>query len=188
MRQTNRNRLWVGGMGRRDQRADRVADTAVAFKIGPRSRRWAGIAGIATARRSSNRKCAPTPTTWPTTCCNTVGTTSLSTSAGMSATKTTIRTTSRIRSINYDANGRLQPAINRFPSANGGGGGISASSRWPTTCTAKGLKFGIHLMRGINQDVWERGSCRSRIRPTRPEISTQHLDQWRHRHRGHVAA
>ena len=44
-----------------------------------------------------------------------------------------------------DEYGRLIPAVNRFPSSADGKG----SSRWPTTFTALGLKFGIHIMRGI---------------------------------------
>lgn len=44
-----------------------------------------------------------------------------------------------------DANGRLQPAVNRFPSAAGGKGFRPLAD----FVHAKGLKFGIHIMRGI---------------------------------------
>ena len=44
-----------------------------------------------------------------------------------------------------DANGRLMPAPNRFPSA-GGGKGFKALADY---VHAKGLKFGFHIMRGI---------------------------------------
>ncbi len=44
-----------------------------------------------------------------------------------------------------DANGRLQPAENRFPSS-GGGKGFGPLAEY---VHGKGLKFGIHLLRGI---------------------------------------
>jgi alpha-galactosidase len=44
-----------------------------------------------------------------------------------------------------DANGRLQPATNRFPSAEGGKGFKPLADY----VHAKGLKFGFHIMRGI---------------------------------------
>jgi alpha-galactosidase len=56
---------------------------------------------------------------------------------------------------NYDANGRLQPAVNRFPSASGGVGVNLGFKPLADQMHSQGLKFGIHLMRGINQDVWE---------------------------------
>ena len=56
---------------------------------------------------------------------------------------------------NYDANGRLLPAVNRFPSANGGGAGNLGFKPLADHLHSLGLKFGIHLMRGINQDIWE---------------------------------
>jgi len=55
---------------------------------------------------------------------------------------------------NYDANGRLLPATNRFPSANGGAAGNLGFKPLADYLHGLGLKFGIHLMRGINQDVW----------------------------------
>jgi len=45
----------------------------------------------------------------------------------------------------YDANGRLIPAINRFPDA-ANGAGLKPLADW---VHAQGLKFGIHLVRGI---------------------------------------
>jgi len=51
-----------------------------------------------------------------------------------------------------DANGRLQPAVNRFPSA-AEGKGFKALADY---VHAKGLKFGIHLMRGIPRKAVER--------------------------------
>ncbi len=56
---------------------------------------------------------------------------------------------------NFDANGRLLPATNRFPSANGGAAGNLGFKPLADYLHSQGLKFGIHLMRGINQDVWE---------------------------------
>jgi hypothetical protein len=47
--------------------------------------------------------------------------------------------------LTMDANGRLQPAPNKFPSA-AGGKGFKALADY---VHAKGLKFGIHMMRGI---------------------------------------
>jgi len=47
--------------------------------------------------------------------------------------------------LTMDANGRLLPAPNRFPSA-ANGGGFKALSDY---VHAKGLKFGVHMMRGI---------------------------------------
>jgi hypothetical protein len=44
-----------------------------------------------------------------------------------------------------DAYGRLQPAVNRFPSSSGGAGFAPLAA----FIHAKGLKFGIHIMRGI---------------------------------------
>ena len=50
----------------------------------------------------------------------------------------------------FDANGRLIPALNRFPSA-ANGAGLKPLADW---VHAQGLKFGIHLIRGIpRQDV-----------------------------------
>ena len=44
-----------------------------------------------------------------------------------------------------DAHGRLVPAVNRFPSSAGGRGFAPLAAE----VHALGLKFGIHLMRGI---------------------------------------
>ena len=49
-----------------------------------------------------------------------------------------------------DVNGRLQPANNRFPSANGGLGFKPLADYIHN----KGLKFGIHMMRGIPQHAY----------------------------------
>jgi hypothetical protein len=61
--------------------------------------------------------------------------------------------------FNYNANathvmdawGRLLPATNRFPSA-GGGAGFKPLADY---VHAKGLKFGIHMMRGIPRQAWQ---------------------------------
>lgn len=47
--------------------------------------------------------------------------------------------------LEMDEFGRLQPAVNRFPSAKGGKGFIEIAKY----CHDLGLKFGIHIMRGI---------------------------------------
>ena len=56
--------------------------------------------------------------------------------------------------FNYDANGRLLPATNRFPSADGGAGQNLGFKPLADYIHGLGLKFGVHMMRGINQDVW----------------------------------
>jgi alpha-galactosidase len=48
----------------------------------------------------------------------------------------------------YDANGRLIPALNRFPSA-ANGAGLKPLADW---VHGQGLKFGIHLIRGIPRE------------------------------------
>ena len=61
--------------------------------------------------------------------------------------------------FNYNANatlvmdewGRLTPATNRFPSATGGAGFKPLADY----VHAKGLKFGIHMMRGIPRQAWQ---------------------------------
>jgi hypothetical protein len=54
--------------------------------------------------------------------------------------------------LTMDAYGRLQPATNRFPSAKGGNGFKSLSAY----VHGLGLKFGVHLMRGIPRQAVER--------------------------------
>jgi len=49
----------------------------------------------------------------------------------------------------WDANGNLVPATNRFPSA-AGGAGFKPLADW---VHAQGLKFGIHILRGIPKQV-----------------------------------
>jgi hypothetical protein len=51
-----------------------------------------------------------------------------------------------------DAYGRLQPAVNRFPSS-AGGKGFKALADY---VHSKGLKFGVHLMRGIPRKAVEK--------------------------------
>src|SRR5215469_16944087 len=51
-----------------------------------------------------------------------------------------------------DANGRYEPAVSRFPSAPGDAG-FSAVSRY---VHARGLKFGIHIIRGIPKEAVEK--------------------------------
>ena len=48
----------------------------------------------------------------------------------------------------YDANGRLIPALNRFPDA-ANGAGLKPLADW---VHAQGLKFGIHLIRGVPRE------------------------------------
>ncbi|HEY9127696.1 MAG TPA: glycoside hydrolase family 27 protein [Acidobacteriaceae bacterium] len=52
----------------------------------------------------------------------------------------------------YDANGRLIPAVNRFPSSQGNAS-LKPIADW---VHAQGLKFGIHLIRGIPRDSVDR--------------------------------
>jgi len=49
----------------------------------------------------------------------------------------------------WDANGNLIPAVNRFPSS-ANGAGFKALAGW---VHAQGLKFGIHILRGIPRQV-----------------------------------
>src|SRR3954454_3013291 len=49
----------------------------------------------------------------------------------------------------WDANGNLMPAVNRFPSA-ASGAGVKPLADW---VHAQGLKFGIHILRGIPRQV-----------------------------------
>lgn len=53
--------------------------------------------------------------------------------------------------LEMDANGRLQPATNKFPSA-ANGKGFKALAEYTHR---KGLKFGVHLMRGIPRQAVE---------------------------------
>ena len=53
--------------------------------------------------------------------------------------------------LTMDAWGRLTPATNRFPSAAGGAGFKPLADY----VHAKGLKFGIHMMRGIPRQAWQ---------------------------------
>jgi len=53
--------------------------------------------------------------------------------------------------LTLDANGRLQPAVNRFPSASGGRGFRPLADY----VHGLGLKFGIHLLRGIPRQAVE---------------------------------
>ena len=53
--------------------------------------------------------------------------------------------TTELQKFVYDANGRLIPALNRFPDA-ANGAGLKPLADW---VHAQGLKFGIHLIRGI---------------------------------------
>ncbi|MDB5326744.1 MAG: hypothetical protein JWM57_2313 [Phycisphaerales bacterium] len=57
-------------------------------------------------------------------------------------------------SLTLDPNGRLLPAENKFPSA-GGGSGFRPLADY---VHAKGLKFGIHLMRGIPRQAVKENS------------------------------
>ncbi len=67
--------------------------------------------------------------------------------------------------LNMDANGRLIPAENRFPSAANGKGFKPLADY----VHAKGLKFGIHILRGIPRQAvaanTARSSARKRLMP-----------------------
>ena len=65
-----------------------------------------------------------------------------------------------------DGYGRLIPAPNRFPSSADGSG----FTRLAADVHAMGMKFGIHLMRGI-PDWRSRRTCRSSAPVTAPPIS-----------------
>ena len=52
--------------------------------------------------------------------------------------------------LTMDAHGRLLPAVERFPSAAGGKGFRPLAD----FTHSKGLKFGIHIMRGIARQAW----------------------------------
>ena len=56
-----------------------------------------------------------------------------------------LASTTETQKFVYDANGRLIPALNRFPDA-ANGAGLKPLADW---VHAQGLKFGIHLIRGI---------------------------------------
>ena len=56
---------------------------------------------------------------------------------------------------NLDANGRILPAPNRFPSADDGNGGNLGFKPLADYVHSLGLKFGVHMMRGINQEAWD---------------------------------
>lgn len=56
----------------------------------------------------------------------------------------------------YDKNGILVPPFNRFPSAKGEDGENLGFKPLADHLHGKGLKLGVHLMRGINKQVWER--------------------------------
>ncbi|MCA9300104.1 MAG: glycoside hydrolase family 27 protein, partial [Phycisphaerales bacterium] len=53
-----------------------------------------------------------------------------------------------------DGNGRILPAPNRFPSADGGNGVNLGFKPLADYVHGLGLKFGVHMMRGINQKAW----------------------------------
>lgn len=54
--------------------------------------------------------------------------------------------------VTMDENGRLWPAVNRFPSAEGGKGFKPLADY----VHSKGLKFGLHIMRGIHRLAYEK--------------------------------
>jgi alpha-galactosidase len=56
--------------------------------------------------------------------------------------------------LTMDANGRLTPAVNRFPSADGGRGFKPLAD----SIHALGLKFGIHILRGIPRQAVKNNS------------------------------
>ena len=77
--------------------------------------------------------------------------------------------------IKMDECGRLLPAVNRFPSAAGGKGFKPLADY----VHAKGLKFGIHLMRGIPKLAVERSTPVLGTNLTAKDIyNTNQLCQW----------
>ncbi len=79
------------------------------------------------------------------------GNTSWSTSSGMSPTRRGT-TTRPDAPLTMDEYGRLLPAVNRFPSSANGAGFKPLADY----VHSKGLKFGIHIMRGIPRQAVER--------------------------------
>lgn len=55
----------------------------------------------------------------------------------------------------YDEHGILVPPFNRFPSAKGADGENQGFKPLADKLHGMGLKFGFHLMRGVNKRVWE---------------------------------
>lgn len=77
--------------------------------------------------------------------------------------------------LSMDAYGRLTPAENRFPSA-GGGNGFKPLAEY---IHDKGLKFGIHIMRGIpRQAVDENTPIFGSAHRAREIADRQHVCQW----------
>lgn len=83
--------------------------------------------------------------------------------------------------VNLDEFGRCMPATNRFPSAMGGAGFKPLADR----LHAMGLKFGIHIMRGIPRQAVERnlpmaGSRFTASQAPLPESDTNRTCVWNH--------
>lgn len=79
--------------------------------------------------------------------------------------------------IRIDSCGRFMPAVNRFPSS-AGGKGFKPLAEY---IHSKGLKFGIHLMRGVPKLAVEKNSPVLGTRYTAQEIySTKELCTWLH--------
>ena len=79
--------------------------------------------------------------------------------------------------INMDEYGRLLPAVNRFPSSIGGKGFRPLADY----IHSKGLKFGIHVMRGIPKLALEKNTPVFGTRYTANDIySTKELCTWLH--------
>lgn len=81
--------------------------------------------------------------------------------------------------LNIDANGRLQPATNRFPSSAGGVGFRAIADQ----VHALGLRFGIHIMRGIprlavNADLPIAGSAFSAADAVRASTDNGYTCTW----------
>ncbi len=73
-----------------------------------------------------------------------------------------------------DANGRPMPAVNRFPSAADGQGFKSLADR----IHAMGLKFGIHMMRGVPRQAAHLGLPIANSPYTCREIATERTCHW----------
>jgi len=88
-----------------------------------------------------------------------------------------LASTTEAQKFVYDANGRLIPALNRFPDA-ANGAGLKPLADW---VHAQGLKFGIHLIRGIpRQSVKDNKPIANSAFKTSDAADTTDLCPWNH--------
>ncbi len=117
-----------------------------ARKLSPPLRPWAGTVGTPTASPSTRINSKPTPRSSPRSS-NTAGSTPSSTRAGTWPIPPAIP--SKSEHYLWNGNGLLIPDPARFPSA-ANGAGFKPLADW---LHAQGLKFGIHIVRGIPRQV-----------------------------------